>query len=163
MKHLQSPWRSAYIATFADEPRGGECLFCRIRRERDDVRNLVAWRGRTCFVVLNRFPYNSGHVLIVPNRHTASFETLRPSELAEMTAAVQRVMRTLGRLEKPHGYNLGANLGRVAGAGIDQHLHLHLVPRWNGDTNFMPVIANTNVVPEALRETAAKLRTELAR
>ena len=158
MKRLFSPWRSAYIKTFKNEKKSKQCLFCRIARQRNDVRNLVVARGNTCYVVMNLFPYNAGHLLIVPYQHTADFEALTPEENAEAMAMTARCIRALRTLSKPHGFNFGANLGRVAGAGIEEHVHFHLVPRWNGDTNFLPVLSDTKLISEDLQETCKKLR-----
>ena len=146
-----------------DETKSDECLFCRIRAERRDTKNLVVWRGKRCFVVLNRFPYNSGHIMISPNRHVSSLGDLRPAELADIMSAAQRCLRALDAMRAPHGYNFGANLGRAAGAGIDQHVHFHLVPRWNGDTNFMPVLADVKVVSEDIDSLCSVLARKLRR
>jgi ATP adenylyltransferase len=158
MKRLFSPWRSAYIQTFKSEKKSRRCLFCRIAREKNDAKNLVLWRGKTCYVVMNLFPYNSGHLLIVPYKHTPDFNALSAEENAEAIKATARCMNALKKLSKPHGFNFGANLGRVAGAGIEQHVHFHLVPRWNGDTNFLPVLSDTKLVSEDLKETWRGLR-----
>jgi ATP adenylyltransferase len=160
MKRLHSPWRSAYIASFTRpvKRKAGETLFTAALKARRDDEHLIVWRGRRCFVIMNRYPYNSGHLMIVPNRRTATLEDLSPAELAEVMSAVKRAKRALDRVMKPHGYNFGANFGRVAGAGIDDHIHFHLVPRWNGDTNFMPVLADTKVISEEISETMRKLR-----
>jgi ATP adenylyltransferase len=160
---MWSPWRSRYIESFNRKPPAGRkkksaSLFTRALRSRDDDRNLILWRGKYCFVIMNRFPYNSGHLLIVPNREAASFEDLRPEESAEIMEVSRRAKRALDRVMHPHGYNFGANLGRVSGAGIEAHLHFHLVPRWNGDTNFMPVLTDTKVISEDIVRTMKKLR-----
>jgi ATP adenylyltransferase len=161
MKHLFSPWRSAYIETFKHKKGHGGCLFCRIAKQKKDAQNLVAWRGKTCFVVLNRFPYNSGHVMVVPYRHLPSFGRLHPEEFTEVMEATSRCIQALDAMSVPHGYNFGANLGRVAGAGIADHIHFHLVPRWNGDTNFMPVLAETKLISERLEDLCRSLRQAL--
>ncbi len=158
MKRLFSPWRSAYIKTFKSEKKSRQCLFCRIAREKKDAKNLVLRRGKTCYVVLNLFPYNSGHLLIVPYKHTPSFEDLSSEEYADAMNVTATCMKALKKISKPQGYNFGANLGRVAGAGIEQHVHFHLVPRWNGDTNFLPVLSDTKLVSEDLKETWKRLR-----
>jgi len=159
MKRLFSPWRTQYIATFKDEKAGkGECLFCRIAGDRADEKNLVVARNEHCFVVMNRYPYNSGHLMIVPYKHVANFEELSRDEYADIMATTSEMIGVLGKVSHPQGYNFGANLGRVAGAGIDQHVHFHLVPRWNGDTNFMPTIAEVKLVSEDTRKTCAELR-----
>jgi len=161
MERLWSPWRSKYIATFKGEPKRGkrgESLFTAAWRSRQDDKNLIVWRGSTCFVIMNRYPYNSGHLMVVPVRQVADFQALTLVELAEMMQMIQRAMRALDAALHPHGYNLGANLGRVAGAGVEHHVHFHVVPRWNGDTNFMPILGNTKVVSEEMRNTLKKLK-----
>lgn len=162
MERMWSPWRSKYIDTFKGSAREGKrkkkSLFTDAWKSRDDDKNLIVWRGRYCFVIMNRYPYNSGHVMIVPYRQTGKFEELTPEELGEMMSAVQRAIRALDLTMCPHGYNFGANLGRVSGAGVDGHIHFHLVPRWNGDTNFMPVLADAKVISEDMRKTLKKLQ-----
>ncbi len=159
MKRLFSPWRSQYIASFKDEgTKNDECLFCRIARERDDVKNLVVVRREYCFVVMNKYPYNSGHLMIVPFRHTPDFGGLSREEHADVMEATAKMIDVLAATSQPQGFNFGANLGRVAGAGIDQHVHFHLVPRWNGDTNFMPTIGDVKLVSEDTKETFKRLR-----
>jgi len=160
MKKMWSPWRSEYIQSFSAAPkrRRRESLFRAALRSDDDRGNLVAWRGKHCFVIMNRYPYNSGHVMIVPNRQTRDVQSLTKAELAEIMRAAQKVMKALDRIMHPQGYNFGANFGRTAGAGIDEHVHFHIVPRWNGDTNFMPVLADTKVISEDMSVTWDKLR-----
>ncbi|MEP0822528.1 MAG: HIT domain-containing protein [Ignavibacterium sp.] len=153
MKRLFSPWRSAYIQTFKHPKKSGKCLFCRMARERRDAKNFIVYRGRHAFVVMNLYPYNSGHVMIVPYKHTDTIEKLGNEEQSEILSLTARAQKALRRLNKPHGFNFGANFGRVAGAGIDDHVHFHLVPRWNGDTNFMPVLADTKMISEAMKKT----------
>jgi ATP adenylyltransferase len=165
MKRIWSPWRSKYIASFNAPPRARKgkrsSLFSRALRERNDDRNLIVWRGERCFVIMNRYPYNSGHLLIVPNREVAKFQELTGEEMAEIMWVTQRSIGALDRVMKPQGYNFGANLGRASGAGIDEHVHFHLVPRWSGDTNFMPVLADAKVISEDMKETMKKLKKEL--
>lgn len=159
MKRLYSPWRSAYIQTFKTKKKSRQCLFCRIaKEEKKDKKNLVVWRGEYCYAVLNLFPYNSGHLMVVPYRHTADFTTLSGEENKEIMEASARCLKALKRVSTPHGFNFGANLGRVAGAGIEDHVHFHIVPRWSGDTNFMPVLADTKLISEDLRDTWKRLR-----
>lgn len=160
MKRMWSPWRSQYIQLFARgaKRKKKESLFRAAFRSRDDRKNLVLWRGEHCFVIMNRYPYNSGHVMIVPNRQTADVKDLTGAELAEIMQVVQKAMHALDTLMHPQGYNFGANFGRTAGAGIDDHVHFHLVPRWNGDTNFMPVLSDTKVISEDMIVTWDKLR-----
>jgi ATP adenylyltransferase len=160
MRTLWAPWRAQYIYCAA----GGKadsgpkhCLFCRLWREKDDPANLILCRGRHAFVVMNRYPYNNGHLMVAPVRHCATPETLTAAEGAELLKLLKRSMAVLRRAYKPDGFNVGANIGRVAGAGVAGHVHLHVVPRWNGDTNYMPLLAETKVVSEHLEDTYAKL------
>ena len=134
------------------------CVLCEAER-RGFEEPLVAYAGQTAFVVLNKFPYNNGHLMVVPRRHVARLADLRPDELAEVMTLAQAAEVVLGREYRPHGFNLGINLGRPAGAGIADHLHLHVVPRWDGDTSFMSVLGETRVLPEELPATASRLRT----
>ena len=160
MDTLHAPWRIKYI--LAPKPPAGEAsLFTRIARENADVDNLVIFRDRTCFAMLNRYPYNGGHLMVAPYKEVSDLEDLTGQELTDLMRLTQRCIRALKAAMKPDGFNVGLNLGKVAGAGIAEHLHFHIVPRWNGDTNFMPVLGDTHVIPEALLEVAARLRTEL--
>ena len=153
-----SPWRSAYINTFKGGKKRKTCLFCEMKKDRKtDQRNLVVWRGKYCFVVMNKYPYNSGHVLIVPYKHTADFLSLLPEEHKEIMAAAAHSIKALQALSKPEGFNFGANLGRVAGAGVDKHIHFHIVPRWKGDVNFMPVLADIKIISESIETTRKAL------
>lgn len=162
MKRLFSPWRSQYISSFKDENKAkGECLFCRIAGEKSDARNLVVARKSHCFVVMNRYPYNSGHLMIVPYKHVAHFGDLTKDEYADVMETTSVMIGALEKVSHPQGFNFGANLGRVAGAGIDQHIHFHLVPRWNGDTNFMPTIAEVKLISEDTKATCEELRRAL--
>ena len=155
MKRLWAPWRMEYVT---DEPRPG-CLFCRVRDEpEDEDSRLVLWRTKSAIVILNKFPYNSGHAMVAPAIHKASLEDLTDEEMSGFMRAVQRTIAVLKSTLEPDGLNIGANLGRAAGAGIPDHVHLHIVPRWNGDTNFMPVLADTKMVNEHLLTTAERLR-----
>ena len=161
MDSLHAPWRIEYILTRNPELKEG--LFERIAQSSDDMENLVIGRDRTCFALLNRYPYNGGHLMVVPYKEVPDMNGLTDEELADLWKLVRRCINALTAVMKPDGFNVGINLGKVAGAGILEHLHIHVVPRWNGDTNFMPVIANTGVLPDALKEIAAKLRVELAK
>jgi ATP adenylyltransferase len=161
MDSLHAPWRIEYILSPKPELKTG--LFARIAQSSDDVENLVVARDRTCFALLNRYPYNGGHLMVVPYKESPDLEGLTDEEVADLWILARRCLNALTAVMKPDGFNVGINLGKVAGAGILEHLHIHIVPRWNGDTNFMPVIANTTVVPEALAEIADKLRTQLAK
>jgi ATP adenylyltransferase len=161
MKRMWSPWRSQYIAAFKSPPRRNkrmESLFTVARKAGEDDKHLIVWRGKTCFVIMNRYPYNSGHLMVVPNRQTRTLQDLSVEELTDIMRAVQRSIRALDAVMGPQGYNIGVNQGRVSGAGVANHVHFHIVPRWNGDTNFMPVLADTKVISEDMRQTLKKLR-----
>jgi ATP adenylyltransferase len=161
MDNLHAPWRIQYILA-PKLPVSGESLFTRIAHSSDDEANYVLVRGRTCYALLNTYPYTGGHLMVVPYKATADLSDLTEDELCDLMRLTRRCQRALTQLMKPDGFNIGMNLGKVAGAGIVEHLHLHVVPRWNGDTNFMPVLASTTVLPEALSEIARKLRAILA-
>jgi ATP adenylyltransferase len=152
-----TPWRMAYIKG----PHEEGCVLCQVPAEADDSKNLLLFRGERCFILLNLYPYNNGHVMVAPYAHVADLGTLEPEAAAELMALTQRCVRALQRVYTPQGFNLGMNLGRVAGAGIADHLHMHVVPRWQGDMNFMPLIGGTRMVPEALEETYARVREAL--
>lgn len=163
MSVLHAPWRIDYIlAPKSPAQPGNASLFATIGQSNDDIANHVIARGRTCYALLNTYPYNGGHVMVVPYRQVPDFDNLTDEELLELMQLTRRCQAALRQVMRPDGFNIGANLGRVAGAGIVEHLHLHIVPRWTGDANFMAVIAGTSVVPEALTDTAAKLRAALA-
>ena len=155
MESIFAPWRMAYIAV-SKEQEG--CIFCDFPLEYRDEARLILHRGRTSFVILNAFPYNPGHLMVAPYRHTCEYEALSDEELLEMHRLAGRCIEALRRAMAPQGFNLGVNLGKVAGAGFEGHLHLHIVPRWNGDTNFMPVFSEVRVVAEELSETYRKLK-----
>jgi ATP adenylyltransferase len=161
MESLHAPWRIEYILA-PKPPPADVSLFTRIAQSSDDEGNLVICRTRLCFAVLNRYPYTGGHLMAVPYRQVADLNELTEDELLDLMKLVCRCRKALAQTMKPDGFNLGINLGRVAGAGIEEHVHVHVVPRWNGDTNFMPVLGGTTVVPEALNEVAARLRHALA-
>ena len=154
MDRLYSPWRSKYIDTFKGTEKKEEtaCVFCSAIENSDDKERLIVHRGMLAFVIMNLYPYNSGHMMIVPNRHTADFGSLAEEELAECTKLLQKAQKALEDLSRPHGYNIGMNLGKAGGAGIDDHLHWHILPRWNGDTNFMPIIADIKMVSEDMEK-----------
>jgi len=158
LDRLWTPWRLAYV-TEASRPTS-ECIFCDALK-RDEP--LVAHRGQRVFVILNKFPYNNGHLMVVPDRHVGRLADMEPEELTEFIQLTQMAERVLTDLYRPHGFNLGLNLGKPAGAGVLDHLHMHLVPRWNGDTNFMTVLGETRVLPEVLSESATKVRDAFAR
>jgi ATP adenylyltransferase len=154
MDRLFSPWRHAYVTRGAGEPG---CVFCEALAQ-DAGRALIVDEGPTCYVILNLYPYNSGHLMIVPRRHVGTLAALEPPELTELAALTRRAEIALTEAYQPQGLNVGMNLGRPAGAGVLDHLHMHLVPRWTGDTNFMSVVGNVRVLPEELPQTAARLR-----
>jgi len=156
LDRLWAPWREKFILC---EKEPG-CFLCRTSREKQDRRNLILHRGETCFVILNRYPYNNGHVMIAPYRHLGRLEELKPDELAELMTTAQVCVKALKSGLKPQGINLGMNLGKVSGAGVADHIHLHLVPRWQGDTNFMPIFAQTKVVSVGLADTYRLLKKE---
>ncbi len=161
MDSLHAPWRIEYIV--APKPLLTESLFTTLAQSSDDVTDLVIARDRTCYAVLNRYPYNGGHLLVVPYKQSPDLNGLTDEEVADLWKLVRRCVNVLQQEMKAEGFNIGINLGRVAGAGIAGHLHIHIVPRWFGDTNFMPVIANSGVVPQALIELGNQLRAALAR
>jgi ATP adenylyltransferase len=157
MEYLEAPWRMRYI----DKVIGNEelgCIMCTKPAAGDDAGNLVLYRASHNFVMLNMYPYNGGHLMVAPLRHIARLGLLTPAERHEHLDLVSACIEVLEQVFKPAGYNTGLNLGRAAGAGVDQHLHTHIVPRWIGDTNFMPITADTKVVNEALADTYTRLR-----
>ena len=138
---------------------GDECIFCRFPREQADAENLVLFRGETAFIILNAFPYSNGHLMITPFRHTSNPDDLTDAEMLELMVLTRKAINLLKAAFRPDGFNVGMNMGRVAGAGIADHLHMHVVPRWNGDTNFMPVLADVRVIPESLNAVYARLKS----
>ena len=162
MERLWSPGRSQYIQTFGTAAEDDDCVFCRALQSAADDENYLVGRHRDCFTILNLYPYNSGHLLIVPNLHTASYQDLSSEAYVEMMGLVRQWLSVLDEVMHPQGYNIGSNIGRTGGAGIDQHIHMHIVPRWSGDVNFMPVIGDTKVISESLHDTMTKLRAAFA-
>lgn len=158
MDYLWTPWRYRYIA---DASREDRCIFCDSVAANDDEKRLVIFRGAKNFIILNRFPYTSGHVMVVPYAHVADLSAADTGMLSEMMQLAQRVKCALEKAYHPEGYNLGMNLGRAAGAGVTGHLHLHVLPRWAGDSNFMTVVGETRVEPEDLSTTYEKIRKAL--
>ena len=156
MDHLFAPWRFAYISN-ADS--GTDCLLCGLARSRDDKKALIVHRGRYCFVVLNAYPYTSGHVMIVPYEHIDQLQQLAAPAAEEMMELMQKLEGILRLLYRPDGLNVGMNLGKAAGAGIAGHIHMHVVPRWIADANFISVIGETRVIPEALETTYKKIKS----
>ncbi len=159
MDQLWAPWRMEYIKSAIDKDEG--CIFCLKPGEKDDRKNLIPFRSKHCYIILNKYPYNNGHLLIVPYKHESDFTALSAEILEDINATLKKAIDAINKTMNPHGMNIGINLGRTAGAGIDDHLHYHLVPRWDGDTNFMPVLTGTKVVSEALEQTWEKLHREL--
>ncbi|RZN70419.1 MAG: HIT domain-containing protein [Candidatus Methanolliviera hydrocarbonicum] len=152
-----APWRIGYIQATKDEG----CILCDLPREERDEENLILHRGKSSFIIMNRYPYNPGHLMIAPYKHVGVIEELDTDEIYEIIDLCKLAIRAIKSCMEPDGFNIGMNLGRIAGAGIDDHIHLHIVPRWSGDTNFMPVLAGTDVIPEALEETYKKLKEAL--
>ena len=159
MERLWAPWRMRYIEN-ADSSPG--CIFCSKPAENSDQENLILWRGEKTFAILNAFPYSNGHLMITPYQHTADLDDLTDEEMLEMMAAARRGVNVLKAAFKPDGFNIGVNLGRVAGAGIADHIHIHIVPRWSGDTNFMPVLGEVRVIPESLQVVYQRLKAEVS-
>ena len=149
MNTIWAPWRMEYIQT---EPLSG-CVFCRKYSEGRDEENYILHRSELSFVLLNLYPYNNGHLMIAPKRHVGALTELRSEEMSDLMGLVQKGVRVLSAACRPEGFNIGLNLGSVAGAGITDHIHVHVVPRWQGDTNFMPVLAETKVMPQHLKKT----------
>lgn len=160
MDALHAPWRIEYILA-PKSPAQDASLFTRIAQSSDDEANHVVARDRTCFALLNTYPYTGGHLMTLPYRQVPDLNGLTDDELRDLLKLTRRCQNALTRVMKPDGFNIGINVGKVAGAGIIEHLHIHIVPRWFGDTNFMPVLAGTTVVPQALRELAARIRDTL--
>jgi ATP adenylyltransferase len=159
MDYLWTPWRYRYIANASKDDR---CVFCDALAANNDAEMLILLRGEKNFIILNRYPYTSGHVMVVPYAHVGELAAAEPETLAEMMRMAQRVQVALERTYRPQGFNLGMNLGRAAGAGITGHLHLHVLARWAGDANFMTVVGETRVEPEELSTTYERLRKALA-
>ena len=155
-KNLWAPWRIGYIQGLE---KSGECFICRnLKNSEDDDRNLVLWRTAGSIVMLNRFPYNNGHLLIAPARHIGSIEEAKDEDLLELIKLVGQTQKALSLAIKPHGFNIGINLGRCGGAGLPEHLHIHIVPRWDGDTNFISTCSDTRVISQSLAELLEKLK-----
>lgn len=154
MKHIWSPWRMTYIQNHDEEG----CVFCNVQAQADSPENLIVFRGRRAFVILNRYPYTSGHLMVVPTDHQPSFEDLDAETRAEVMELTTRCIRVLRKVYQPEAFNVGANIGALAGAGVAEHVHMHIVPRWGGDTNFMSTLGQTRVLPEELEETYRRVR-----
>lgn len=161
LDRIWAPWRAQYVSGEVGHVPGPSCFLCRALAEDDDAANLIAWRGRSTVVVLNRYPYNNGHLLVAPIRHLGTLQDFRGEELAGPIETIRWMTAILDRMMRPQGYNVGLNQGRAAGAGLPGHLHWHVVPRWDGDANFMPVLAETKVVTESLDRFRDRLRHEI--
>lgn len=157
MNQLWAPWRMTYIENH-DKVEG--CVFCEAQAKEDSEENLIVLRGARAYVILNRYPYTGGHLMVVPFDHKSNIEELDPPTRAEMMELAARCTTILNKLYKPHGFNLGANIGEAAGAGVKEHVHIHIVPRWKGDTNFMSSLGGTRVIPEALEATYQRIKNE---
>ena len=155
MKRLWAPWRMKFVQSQDTQPG---CVFCLVQAQTADTDNLIVARGRKVFVILNRYPYTTGHLMVVPNVHQPSLESLDSETLSELMELVATSMRVIRSVYQPEGFNVGANIGGPAGAGIVGHVHLHVVPRWGGDTNFMSILAETRVLPEDLSETYRRIK-----
>ncbi|MCC6010514.1 MAG: HIT domain-containing protein [Fervidicoccaceae archaeon] len=165
MKNLWAPWRMSYIEGLTRKNEEKSCLFCRVISVSPDYdeENLVVYRGEKTFVMLNKYPYNNGHLMVVPKRHVPSIEDLNDDELLELAKTINLMIRALKIAYNPDAFNIGANIGRDAGAGIEEHFHVHVVPRWRGDTNFMPVIADTKVIPQLLQDSYKSIKNVLSK
>ena len=153
MDVIWAPWRMEYL----EGDRMKDCIFCVAAADREDSRRHVLYRGQHAFIIMNRYPYTSGHLMVAPYRHLSQMEELDGEEMAELMALARKGVKALKKGYRPQGFNIGINIGAVAGAGIEAHIHLHVVPRWKGDTNFMPVLGSARVMPESLESTYKKL------
>ena len=156
MEQIWAPWRIQYVQM--EKPPG--CILCEKPAQKSDAQNYILYRGSQNFVIMNSYPYNPGHLMVAPYRHVAGLDGLTDDELSEHFKIVSRCTKLLREAFNPQGFNIGINMGKAAGSGIDEHVHTHVVPRWQGDTNFMPVISNIRVVPQALTETYQKLKAK---
>ena len=156
MQRLWAPWRAQYLSEMSKREKGG-CLFCRMAKSDSDAKNYVVLRRKHCFVVLNIYPYNNGHLLIVPYRHVSDLNKMRQDERLEFFDLLMYTKQLLEEVLHPEGFNIGMNIGHAAGAGVPKHLHMHIVPRWEGDVNFMPTVANIKVISQSLDELYRKL------
>jgi ATP adenylyltransferase len=161
METLWAPWRMGYVTGEKEAPGPTGCIFCDKPMAGDDAKQLIVARGRSCFVILNLYPYNNGHLMVVPYRHVSQLGELKPDEAAELMQIAQCAEGVLRETMNAQGFNIGMNVGSVAGAGIASHLHLHIVPRWAGDTNFMPVVADAKVMPQSLSAVCELLSSPL--
>ena len=158
MNNLWSPWRSKYIESFKNENEKGSCIFCEVvDKETTDDSNLLVTKSFLTITMLNLYPYNNGHLMIIPKRHVSNLDDLSKEESLAIMEEIKYAQQALTKVYQPHGFNIGANLGRASGAGIEDHIHFHIVPRWNGDTNFMPVLGEVKVISQDLLESKHKL------
>ncbi|MBE0409753.1 MAG: HIT domain-containing protein [Anaerolineales bacterium] len=155
MKYIWSPWRMDYIK---DPHKNDACVFCQVLEEPESVETLVVFRGKQAYLILNRFPYTSGHLMVVPYEHHSELEDLDEETRAEIMEMASRATQVLKEIYRPEGFNVGINIGEAAGAGITEHIHLHIVPRWQGDTNFMSTLGQTRVLPESLEDTYQQVK-----
>ena len=153
MKQIWAPWRMEYI----EQDKSGECIFCTLPQAEEDEKNFILYKGRHSFIIMNIYPYNTGHVMVSPNRHLSCITQLEEDESTEINRLTQKCVEILRTVKSPEGFNIGVNVGKAGGAGFDEHIHVHIVPRWNGDTNYMPVLAETKVHPEHLKATYQNL------
>ena len=156
MERVWAPWRGEYINNPLSSD-SSKCIFCEFVAVKPDKSNLVLYKNEFGFVVMNKYPYNNGHVMVIPNKHTDCFDSLNEKEYAGFSELLRTTVKVLKHVYNPQGMNIGMNMGRVAGAGVDTHIHYHIVPRWNGDTNFMPVLSDTKIISEHLLDTYDKL------
>jgi len=162
MDRLWRPWRLGYVSNI-ERSRDEECIFCSKPSEEDDVETLILHRGEAAYIIMNLYPYNTGHVMVAPYRHIGAVEELTPSEMSEIMELTTLAVKAIKQEMKPQGFNLGMNLGKAAGAGFADHLHMHIVPRWQGDTNFMPIVGKSKVMPETVEDSYRRLsRTSAA-
>lgn len=156
MEKLWAPWRKEFI--LGKKEKG--CIFCKRHKGKKDKENLILFRGKLSFVIMNKYPYNTGHLMVAPYRHVGKLEKMKQEELLDLGSLTQKCVAVLKKTMKPQGFNLGMNLEKVSGAGVADHLHVHIVPRWTGDTNFMPVLGNTKLISLALKDTYEQLKEE---
>jgi len=161
MKTLWAPWRMKFVKSIKKNRKNKKCILCNKVKELNDKKNYVLYRGKKSFIILNLYPYSNGHLMVAPNRHIAELDKLSSEEIIELMDLVNLSIKLLKKTHNPDGFNIGINYGKAAGAGIDKHIHIHIVPRWFGDVNFMPVISDTKIIPESLDSTYQKLKKEL--
>ncbi len=159
LNRLWAPWRLTYIQTSGE--KGKKCVFCRAAHSKNDTQNLILLRKKLTFSLLNLYPYNNGHLLVLPYRHINDITLLSQAEQRELFAHIQLLVKISKKVLRPHGFNIGINQGSMAGAGIQNHIHIHIVPRWKGDTNFLPIIANTRVISQSLNDLQTRMKNAL--